>query len=217
MVELSRWVRAGVWMLPVFGLLTFFATLTHQPDPATRFEEWSRYVTTDVFLASHIVGSIAGAAFAILGVVALGAFLAGSRRSGLAAAGMAAAVFGNVLVTAVFGIAAGAQPALGRAFLAGEPLAEELYSEVYGPPVFGIAGAGVILFSLGFVLLGWAAAASGRVPAWAGAGMAVAGPLIGLAGVIFGPAQTPGSILMIVAGLAIAKAVGASSSGDEVR
>ncbi len=111
---LGRWVRAGIWTLPVYGLLTLLATLTHQPDPTTQFESWSRYVTTRVFLLSHIFGSITGAAFGILGMAALAAFLAGTHRSGLAAAGLVAGVLGHVLITAVFGIAAGAQPALGR-------------------------------------------------------------------------------------------------------
>lgn len=68
---MRTWVRAGLWLLPVYGVLTFLATLTHQPDPQTEFESWSRYVTTGVFLVSHIFGSIFGAAVGILGLAAL--------------------------------------------------------------------------------------------------------------------------------------------------
>lgn len=203
----KSWVRAGLWLLPAYGVLTFLATLTHQPDPQTEFESWSEYVTTDVFLISHIFGSIFGTAVGILGLVALTAYLAGTRRSGLAVAGFTLAVIGSVLVVALFGIAAGAQPALGNAFLAGNATAEDLYNSVYSAPVFGIAGAGVLLFSLGFVLLGIAAAAVETLPRWAAAGLALAGPLIGIAGFIIGQAQTLGSVLMVASGVGIALAV----------
>lgn len=132
---MRTWVRAGLWLLPVYGVLTFLATLTHQPDPQTEFESWSRYVTTGVFLVSHIFGSIFGAAVGILGLAALTAYLAGTRRSGLAVAGFTLAVIGNVFIASLFGIAAGAQPALGNAFLAGNATAEDLYSSVYSAPV----------------------------------------------------------------------------------
>ena len=207
MDHLARWIRAGIWALPIYGALTLLATLTHQPDPETQFESWSRYVTTPVFLASHIFGSILGGAFGILGMAALAGFLAGSRRSGLAAAGLVTGVFGTVLVTALFGIAAGAQPALGRAFLAGDAGIQDLYNEVYSAPVFGVAGAGVLLFSAAFVLLGWSAAASGRVSGWTGVALALGGPLIGIAGFIYGPSQTAGSLLVLAAGVGIARSV----------
>jgi hypothetical protein len=204
---MRTWVRAGLWLLPVYGVLTLLATLTHQPDPQTEFESWSEYVTTDVFLISHIFGSIFGAAVGILGLAALTAYLAGTRRSGLAVAGFTLAVIGSVFIASLFGIAAGAQPALGDAFLAGNATAEDLYSSVYSAPVFGIAGAGVLLFSLGFVLLGIAAAAVETLPRWASAALALAGPLIGIAGFIIGQAQTLGSALMVASGVGIALAV----------
>lgn len=207
MEHMKNWIRAGLWLLPVYGVLTLLATLTRQPDPQTEFESWSRYVTTDRFLISHIFGSILGAAIGILGLAALTAYLAGTRRSGLAVAGFTLAVIGNVLIASLFGIAAGAQPALGDAFLTGNATAEELYSSVYAAPVFGIAGAGVLLFSLGFVLLGISAAAVEALPRWAAAGLASAGPLIGVAGFIIGQAQTLGSLTMVASGVGIALAV----------
>jgi hypothetical protein len=206
--NLRAWVRAGVWFLPVCGVLTFFATLTHQPNLQTQFEAWSRYVTTDQFLFSHIFGSIVGAATAILGITGLAIFLAVTRKSGLAAAGLVTGVLGNVLVTAVFGIAASAQPAMGRAFLSGTVSMQQFYDEVYGPPVMILAGVGTLLYSLSFVFLGWSAASSGRLPKAAGIGFALAGPLIGIVGLFIGVAQTVGSTLLIVTGFLIARAVG---------
>jgi len=60
-----------------------------------------------------------GAAIGILGMVALAVFLAGHRRPRAAVWGLVTGVLGSTLVTAVFGIAAFAQPAIGRDYLAG--------------------------------------------------------------------------------------------------
>jgi len=76
----GRMVRLGLWALPAWAVLLFYGTLSHQPPPQTRFAAWARYVTTPEFLASHLIGSIVGAAIGILGVVALAVFLAGHRR-----------------------------------------------------------------------------------------------------------------------------------------
>lgn len=211
MDRLNLWVRRGLWLLPAYGVLTFYATLTHQPDPDTEFERWSRYVTTGTFLISHIFGSILGAAVAILALAALLGLLAGGSRSTMALIGFVMGAVGNVMVAAIFGIAAGAQPALGEAFLAGNSTAQDLYTQVYSGPVFAVAGVGVLLFSIGFVLMGLAAASDDRIPRWAAASVAIAGPLIGIAGFIFGPAQTVGSVLMVAGGVAIARAVAAQS------
>ena len=48
-------------LLPVYGVLLMLSTLTHEPDHTEDFAAWSRYVTTDVFVVSHVVGSILGA------------------------------------------------------------------------------------------------------------------------------------------------------------
>jgi hypothetical protein len=63
-----------VWALPLYGLLLGLSTLTHQPS-VDDFDAYARYVTIDIFLASHLTASIGGAAAAILGAVAVSAFL----------------------------------------------------------------------------------------------------------------------------------------------
>ena len=115
----ARIVRLGLWALPAWAALLFYGTFTHQPPPQTQFTAWSRYVTTPEFLASHLIASILGAAIGALGMIALGAVLAsrGRPRAGLWV--MVTGVFANVVSAAVFGIAAFAQPAIGRDYLAG--------------------------------------------------------------------------------------------------
>jgi hypothetical protein len=115
---LARAARLGVWALPVWAALLCIGTLNEQPRWQTQPAAWSRFVTTPEFLASHLVGSILGAAIGALGMVALGAVLA---RRGHPAAGLATMVTGvvaNVLTASAFGVAAFAQPALGRNYLA---------------------------------------------------------------------------------------------------
>src|SRR5260370_25894611 len=73
---LARAARPGLWALPVWAALLFLGTLTHQPSWKTHLADWSRYVTTPQFLASHLVASILGAGIGALGMIALGARLA---------------------------------------------------------------------------------------------------------------------------------------------
>ena len=115
---LARAARLGVWALPVWAALLSVSTISEQPDWRTRPGDWSRFVTTPEFLASHLVASILGAAIGALGMVALGAVLA---RRGHQAAGlwtMVTGVVANVLVASGLGVAAFAQPAIGRNYLA---------------------------------------------------------------------------------------------------
>ena len=123
---LARAARRGLWALPVWATLLFVSTLSHQPNPKTNLVGWSRYVTTPDFLASHLIASILGAAIGALGLVALGAVLAsrGRARAGLWV--MVTGVFANVLSASVLGIAAFAQPAIGRDDLGGHTAQADL-------------------------------------------------------------------------------------------
>jgi hypothetical protein len=58
--------------------IALLSTLTHQPS-IDDFDAYARYITTDVFLISHLGASILGAAFAILGAVGVTAFLVRGR------------------------------------------------------------------------------------------------------------------------------------------
>src|SRR4030095_2430906 len=111
--------RLGVAALPVYGLLVFLSTLTHQPDYRTDFHAYAEYVTTTSFLVSHLVGSILGTTIGIFGVLALGAVLATTGERRLAQRGLVLSVAGMGFIMALFGAAAFAQPAIGRAYLAG--------------------------------------------------------------------------------------------------
>src|SRR3989441_1480818 len=110
----DRVARRFIWAGPVWAVLLFLGTISHQPPPQTDFPGYARYITTTEFLVSHIVASIAGAAIGNLGFVAI--FSALIRRGGayLALSALVTAVLGNTVITSVFGAAAFAQPAIGR-------------------------------------------------------------------------------------------------------
>ena len=163
-----RLAALGLWLLPVYALLLALSTLTHEPDHAEDFEAWSRFVTTDIFLVSHLGASILGAGLGLVGTVcAMVLMLRGpAARSALVAAALT--IIGNVLLTSVFAAAAYAQPAIGRAFLDGMPGAEGLYDEVYGAPLFTALGLGALAFVAGALLLGRALARTAQSLRWAG-------------------------------------------------
>ncbi|WP_433781700.1 hypothetical protein ACQPX6_18060 [Actinomycetospora sp. CA-101289] len=152
--------RAGIWLLPVHSVLLAVGTLTHQPDPRTAFDAYARYVTTGPFLAGHLVASIAGAALGALGAVAALAFLRG-RAARPAVLAVALLVAGQVVNTAVFGAAAFAQPAIGRAHLRGVSDAAAIDADVYGLPLVLTALVGVLLLLAGSIALAVAVVRAG--------------------------------------------------------
>jgi hypothetical protein len=197
--DLDRTTRWGLWALPVWAVLLFVGTIDHQPDTNTDFGGFARYVTTPEFLASHIVASIIGAAIGVLGLLALFTFLALRVRSRLAVAGLTMAVTGNVMLTAVFGLAAFGQVAVGRLYLAGQTdSAVTTYKEMYGAPLAGTAAAGILLLVFGITALGIVIARSGALPRWVGIGVPLSIVAFGVVGAILNDfVQSIGAALLI--------------------
>ena len=173
-----------MWLLPVYGLLLTLSTLTHQPDPQSDFAAYAGYVTTDVFLTSHLVGSILGAGLGLVGLVAALGYLSGGPGAGAAALGTALTIVANVLVTAVFAAAAFAQPAIGRGYLSGLAGMPDLNDDVYGAPLVGTAVSGLLLLIIGAVLLGRAISRTSPALRWVGVGYAVLLPLFAVSGFV---------------------------------
>jgi hypothetical protein len=199
--------RLGVVAVPVYGLLVFLSTLSHQPDPGSDFHAYAEYVTTSSFLVSHLVGSILGTTVGLLGVLALVAVLATTGVRRLALWGLVLSVAGMALIMTLFGAATFAQPAIGRAYLAGQQAAVAINSDLYGAPAVAVGVTGGLLYSAGAVLLGVALWRAGTMPRWAGVLYAVAVPLIAVVGLAVGVAQPVGAVLLIVSGAGIASAV----------
>ena len=200
------WIRRGLWALPLYGVLTLIGTWTHQPDPTTDFQGYAEYVTTDIFLANHLVASIFGSAVGLIGMIALAAHLADTRYAGRSAVALAASVIGLVMIASVFGAAAFAQPAIGEAQLAGQANAEAFNDAVYGTPLVATVAIGILLYSAGNILLGSAIWRTEVFPRWTGVLLGASAPLIALFGLFIGQTQTVGALLLVLAGVAIARA-----------
>jgi hypothetical protein len=160
-VAVASAARLGLWLLPVHAVLLAIGTITHQPDKQPAFDAFARYVTTGPFLVSHLVASIGGAALGALGAVAAVAYLAQGRGAGAGVLGMSLLVAGQVVSTAVFGTAAFAQPAVGRAHLRGVADAAAIDADVYGAPLVLTALVGVLLLLAGSIALGVAVVRAG--------------------------------------------------------
>jgi hypothetical protein len=207
---LARAARLGLWALPAWAALLFAGTLTHQPNPKTDLAGWARYVTTPEFLASHLVASILGAAIGALGLVALGAVLAsrGRPRAGLWV--MVTGVVANVIGAAVYGIAAFAQPAIGRDYLAGHTAQARLLvsTVVNGEWLNVTAVTSGVLLAASVVVAGAAVARTGSLPRTAGIGFAISIVLLVIGAIPDNFVQSIATALMIASTVWIAAAAG---------
>jgi hypothetical protein len=196
---LARAARLGLWALPVWAALLSLGTLKEQPRWQTHPADWSRFVTTPEFLASHLAASILGAAIGALGMVALGAVLA---RRGHPAAGLAAMVTGvvaNILSASAFGVAAFAQPALGRNYLAGHTVEGRLLikTAANGGWLTAVIITSSLLLIASVVVAGVGVARTRSLPRAAGIGFAVSMALFVLANIPdTGPWQAIAGALM---------------------
>jgi len=207
---LARAARLGLWALPVWAALLFAGTLSHQPSWKTDLAGWSRYVTTPEFLASHLVASILAAGIGAVAMVALGAVLAsrGHPRAGLWA--MVTGVLANVLSAAGFGIAAFAQPAIGRDYLAGHTAQARLLvsTAVNGGWLNATAITSGVLLAVSVVVAGVAVARTGSLPRAAGIGFAASMVLFVIGALPDDFLQSIAAALMIASTVWIAAAAG---------
>jgi len=215
---LARAARLGLWALPAWAALLFAGTLTHQPDWKTDLAGWSRYVTTPEFLASHLLASILGAAIGAVGLVALGAVLAsrGHPRAGLWV--IVTGVVANVVSASVYGIAAFAQPAIGRDYLAGHTAQSGLLvkTAVNGQWLNLTAITGGVLLAASVVMAGVAAARTRSLPRAAGIGFAASMVLFAIGAIPDNFLQSIAGVLMIASTAWIAAAAGRRGAPAEM-
>ena len=196
----AKWIGAGLLGLPLYGALTFWSSMDPQPDPDAHYEAWARFVTTDHYVTSHLLGSTLGLILAIFGTFALGAYLANGRSGRMGLIAMVVTVLGTALFLPAMGVSTFAAPAEGQAYLAGIEEFSKLPGS-FADDVFAMTSLLVILLLfVGNVLLGVAIWRSETLPKWAGAlwvGAAVLMYPLGIvyAAVILGVQSTPPTIL----------------------
>jgi hypothetical protein len=196
----TSWIGIGLLGLPLYGVLTFWSSLNPQPDPNTDYEAWSRYVTTDHYVLTHVFGSILGLILAIFGTFALGAYLTRSRAGHIGLAAMVTTVLGSALFLPGMGVSTFAAPEEGQAYLAGIEGLAELPTSSAHIAFTVISLLVVVLLYVGNVLLGVAVWGSGTLPKWAGALWAAAPVFMYPLGLVYaatiGPASTPPTVLV---------------------
>jgi hypothetical protein len=206
----ARWIGIGLLGLPLYGALTFWASLDPQPDPDAHYEAWSRFVTTNHYVISHVLGSTLGLILAIFGTFALGAYLANGRSGRLGLVAMVITVLGTALFLPAMGVSTFAAPAEGQAYLAGIKEFSKLPSS-FADTVCALPSLLVIvLLFVGNVLLGIAVWRSETVPRLAGAIWGVAAVLMYPLGIVYavvilGVQSTPttvlvGALLLVIGG-----------------
>jgi hypothetical protein len=187
--HVERAARMGLWLLPAYAVLLGLGTLTHQP-PVSDFDAYARYITTDVFLLSHIGGSVGGAALAILGVLAVTVHIARGRAGRTAVAGLVLTVVSNVYLAASFGSAAFVQPGIGRAHLAGVAGMDAINDDTaYGPALFATALSATAVLAIAAIVVGTAVARTSPALRWYGLAYAVLLPTFAVTGFAFQAAQ----------------------------
>ncbi len=216
-----NWIRVGLLALPLYGALTFWTTLDPQPDSSKHPEEWARFVGSTSYLVDHIFGAIGGAVIAILGVFALGAYLANSRAGRLGLAAMVMTVVGQALGLVIGSISTFALNAIGRAYLAGMKNVMQVEFASSMTVIYALA---ILLMFVGSVLIGVAVWRSGTLPKWAGALWVASSLLFYLLGAVAGilttgaslPTQPLGGLLIAISGAWIAWSVLSRASAAQV-
>ncbi len=224
--NINRWIGIGLLGLPLYGALTFWSSLHPQPDPDTHFEAWSRYVTTDSYVLTHVLGSGLGLILAIFGTFALGAYLAGSRAGRLGLVAMAITVFASALFLMPMGVSTFSAPHEGQAYLAG--IEEyDMLPMIFADTMLMVSSLLVIVLAfVGNVLLGVAVWRSGTLPRWAGALWAAGAVFMYPLGIVYavailGVQSTPrtvlvGALLLVASGAWMALSVLRSPSPGKV-
>ncbi|MGZ6565365.1 MAG: hypothetical protein ACXVH1_38570 [Solirubrobacteraceae bacterium] len=184
---LDKYVRAGLWALPIYGVANLVGTLSSQPDYNKNFRAYARYIHTPSFLASHLAASLLGTGIGLIGFTALFVYLASRRPSGVPVAAFVTTILGNMSLAAMFGVGAFAQPAIGKAFLAGHHDVIALNASVYGTAANLTVAVGLVLFVAGTALFAIAISRSQSLPHSAGILLAASLPIFAI-GTITGSA-----------------------------
>jgi hypothetical protein len=166
-------VRRGIYALPAAGVLTAvpWIFLVGQPSAKTDPDGYARSVTaTGDGVAGYLY--LAGLICLLFGLLALYGYLARTRASSWAAAGMIVSVVAIALALMVFGIFALADKVLADVYLAGHKDVSAamvlLAGGTFSNRVNNVFGIFVLLSLVGAIAYSVAVWKSGSLPKWAG-------------------------------------------------
>ena len=203
----GSWIRAGLLGLPLYGLLTLWASREPQPNPDTEYEAWARFVTTDEYVLTHVLGTGLGLILVIFGTFALSAHLARTRAGTSGLVAMVIAVFGQSIFLFFGGVSAFGSPLEGQAYLAGMNL-DDLPQSAAGNAQTIVLLIAILLCLVGNVLLGIAVWRSASLPRWAGALWVVAALLMYPFGIVLGALTTGATPVTVPIGAGLVTVAG---------
>src|SRR5215217_6100861 len=176
-------VRVGLLTLPLAGLLLTWATVASSAlfdfsEGVVGPEEAARAYTSLGYFLSQFVGYILGLTLLTVGVFALTVYLSEFRRERWTLLAMVLSILGIGLLLSHYGLSTYALPVLGKAYLDGVQnavvLANTILLDGLTRSVLYVA---FLLYSAGFILLGFGVWSSGALPKWAGVLLALHAPL----------------------------------------
>jgi hypothetical protein len=212
---LHNHARAGLWALPIYGLANLLGTLSSQPDYHHNFPAYARYIHTTEFLASHFAASLLGAGIGLLGFTALFVYLATGPRPVVPVAAFISTLLGTIAMAAVFGVAAFAQPAIGKAFLAGHHDAIALNASVYGTPLNVTVAIALLLIFAGVILFAIAISRSQTLPRTAGILLAASLPIFAIGSITGTALAQLGALMQIASAIWIARSAMTTRSDQQ--
>src|SRR5215216_6060561 len=176
-------IRLGLLTLPLAGLLVTWATFASSAffgfsdAPVGPKEAALTYTSLDYFL-SQFLGYVVGLTLLTVGVFALTVYLSEIRRERWTLVAMVLSILGIGLLLSHFGLSTYALPVLGKAYLDGVQNALVLANAIFGGLTQSVFYVAFLLYSAGFILLGFGVWGSGALPKWAGVLLALHAPLL---------------------------------------
>jgi hypothetical protein len=150
----------------------------------------NRAIVSGGYYVSQLLGNALALTILIFGLIALYAYLAVSRVSGLAFVAMVLSIFGIALQLIGLGVFAFAIPALSRSYLGGSSESIRILDYIFEGPFRIVVTLALLLYVAGFILWGVAIWRSRTLPKWAGVLVAVHAPLL-----VFGPLSVVGPVV----------------------
>jgi hypothetical protein len=211
---MSDLVRRGIYALPAAGVLTAvpWVFLFGQPSAKTDPDAYARSVTAaGNGMAGYVY--LAGLICLLFGLLALYGYLARTRASTWAAAGMIISVVAIALALMVFGIFALADQVLADVYLAGHKDVSAamvlLAGGTFSNRINNVFGSFVLLSLLGAIAYAVAVWRSGSLPKWAG--------ILVAAGFVLSMALQPyvawaGALFLVIGGFWLARSVSQARS-----
>lgn len=174
--SLRRLARAAVWLLPAYAVL--YGCVAMASDGGIGNEPYpadGRPV--------YLVGWVLAVWLGLLALLALAGLLVTTRSRRSALGGLLSSLAGTVLMLPFTGLAE--------------------TTPVFGTEARTMVLAGAFVYSVGWLLTGWAVARSGVFSYGDGFLLMIAAPLLGIAGALIGPLQTFGAMFVLAAGIGI--------------